>query len=141
MSSTETSNENLLLTLDGDIKLADFGWSVHAPSSCRKTMCGTLDYLPPEMVKQKEYNEKVDNWCVGVLCYEFLVGKPPFESEDNKTTYKKIVSVAVQYPSFIKPCAKDLISKLLKLNPKARLELPDVMNHFWILYIYILSLY
>lgn len=124
--------ENLLLTLDGDIKLADFGWSVHAPSARRKTMCGTLDYLPPEMVKSQEYNEKVDNWCLGVLCYEFLVGKPPFESEENKTTFKKIVEVAVVYPSVIPAGAKDLISKLLKFKPDDRLALKDVMKHFWI---------
>lgn len=124
--------ENLLLTLDGDIKLADFGWSVHAPSARRKTMCGTLDYLPPEMVKSQEYNEKVDNWCLGVLCYEFLVGKPPFESEENKITFKKIVEVAVVYPSVIPAGAKDLISKLLKFKPDDRLALKDVMKHFWI---------
>lgn len=124
--------ENLLMTLKGDIKLADFGWSVHAPSFRRKTMCGTLDYLPPEMVKSKEYNETVDNWCIGVLCYEFLVGKPPFESEDSKQTFKKIMDVAVDYPSIIPPGAKDLISKLLKYYPNQRLSLPDVMKHFWI---------
>lgn len=124
--------ENLLLTYDGDIKLADFGWSVHAPSSRRKTMCGTLDYLPPEMVKSAEYNEKVDNWCLGILCYEFLVGKPPFESADNKTTFKKIVSVAVHYPPVIPSGAKDLISKLLKFKPEERLALTDVMKHPWI---------
>lgn len=57
--------ENLLLTVNDDIKLADFGWSVHAPSLHRRTMCGTLDYLPPEMVSGKTYNKFVDNWCLG----------------------------------------------------------------------------
>jgi len=125
--------ENLLLTAEGNIKLADFGWSVHAPSSRRKTMCGTLDYLPPEMVKSKEYNDMVDNWCLGVLCYEFLVGKPPFESADSKETFRKITEVAVHYPSVITPGPKDLISKLLRYNPEERLPLTEVMKHFWIL--------
>lgn len=58
--------ENLLLTVNDDVKLADFGWSVHAPSLKRKTMCGTLDYLPPEMVQRKVYNQHVDNWCLGI---------------------------------------------------------------------------
>lgn len=57
--------ENLLLTLNGNIKLADFGWSVHAPSKQRRTMCGTLDYLPPEMVEHKKYGTYVDQWCLG----------------------------------------------------------------------------
>lgn len=63
--------ENLLLTVNGDVKLADFGWSVHAPSLKRNTMCGTLDYLPPEMVEGKEYCNYVDHWCLGKL--HFLI--------------------------------------------------------------------
>ena len=61
--------ENLLIGASGDIKIADFGWSVHAPSSRRNTLCGTLDYLPPEMVEGREHNEKVDIWSLGVLLY------------------------------------------------------------------------
>jgi serine/threonine protein kinase len=72
--------------MDGDI-LADFGWSVHAPSSRHKTMCGTFDYLPLELVEGKTYNEYVDHSCLGVLCYEFLIGRPPFESRDTEGTY------------------------------------------------------
>ncbi|KAK3726845.1 hypothetical protein QZH41_016724 [Actinostola sp. cb2023] len=75
--------ENLLLNSLGDIKIADFGWSVHAPSSKRSTLCGTLDYLPPEMVEGKMHDEKVDLWSLGILCYEFLVGKPPFEADGH----------------------------------------------------------
>lgn len=88
--------ENLLLGVDGELKIGDFGWSVHAPGnrsvssslspvslltfrSRRTTLCGTLDYLPPEMVEGKPHTEKVDLWALGVLTYEFLVGVPPFE--------------------------------------------------------------
>lgn len=53
--------------------------SQHAPSNRRQTLCGTLDYLPPEMIEGKEHNAKVDLWALGVLTYEFLVGSPPFE--------------------------------------------------------------
>lgn len=75
--------ENLLLGYKGDVKLADFGWSVHAPSSRRTTLCGTLDYLPPEMIENKEHDHTVDNWSLGVLAYEFLCGSPPFEAEGH----------------------------------------------------------
>uniref|UniRef100_A0A5F9DRD5 non-specific serine/threonine protein kinase n=1 Tax=Oryctolagus cuniculus TaxID=9986 RepID=A0A5F9DRD5_RABIT len=85
--------ENLLLGLQGELKIADFGWSVHAPSLRRKTMCGTLDYLPPEMIEGRTHNEKVDLWCIGVLCYELLVGNPPFESASHNETYRRIVKV------------------------------------------------
>lgn len=125
--------ENLLLTIDGNIKLADFGWSVHAPSLTRRTTCGTLDYLPPEMLKNCTYDEHVDHWCIGVLCYEFLVGKPPFESSSTKETYEKICAAVVHYPNFMPKGGKDLISKLLRLMPSERLHLPEVIKHWWIL--------
>ncbi|CAO2627091.1 Zinc finger protein 264 [Lemmus lemmus] len=83
--------ENLLLGLRGEVKIADFGWSVHTPSLRRDTMCGTLDYLPPEMIEGRTYDEKVDLWCIGVLCYELLVGNPPFESSTHNETYKRIL--------------------------------------------------
>ncbi|PRD17807.1 UNVERIFIED_CONTAM: Aurkc [Trichonephila clavipes] len=105
--------ENLLLSLTGDIKIADFGWSVHAPSLKRKTMCGTLDYLPPEMLDHKVYDSTVDLWCLGILCYEFLVGKPPFESQTSSETYKRIRQVKVEFPIRISELARDFIMKSL----------------------------
>jgi len=71
--------ENLLIGVNGELKIGDFGWSVHAPGNRRSTLCGTLDYLPPEMIESKEHTDKVDLWALGVLTYEFLVGSPPFE--------------------------------------------------------------
>ena len=93
--------ENLLLDIKGDLKIADFGWSVHAPSSRRATMCGTLDYLPPEMVAGEYHDEKVDLWSLGVLCYEFLCGKPPFETASHQATYQRIMKVDIQFPSHV----------------------------------------
>lgn len=70
-------------------------WAALSPlsSSRRKTVCGTLDYLPPEMIEHKTYSEKVDLWCIGVLCYELLVGNPPFESSSYSETYRRILKV------------------------------------------------
>ncbi|XP_076469920.1 aurora kinase C-like [Babylonia areolata] len=124
--------ENLLLGLRGDLKIADFGWSVHAPSSRRTTMCGTLDYLPPEMVEGKTHDEKVDLWSLGVLCYEFLVGNPPFEAESHSDTYSRITRVDLRFPDFMSTGARDLISKLLRHDPRKRLPLTQVMTHPWI---------
>ena len=64
-------------------------------------MCGTLDYLPPEMIEGGSHNEKVDHWALGILCYEFIVGKPPFETETNSETYAKISKVDLKFPSFV----------------------------------------
>ncbi|XP_036197817.1 aurora kinase B isoform X3 [Myotis myotis] len=124
--------ENLLLGLQGELKIADFGWSVHAPSLRRKTMCGTLDYLPPEMIEGRTHNEKVDLWCIGVLCYELLVGNPPFESASHNETYRRIVKVDLKFPPSVPVGAQDLISKLLKHNPSDRLPLAQVSAHPWV---------
>ncbi|KAL1743674.1 kinase-like protein [Schizophyllum fasciatum] len=125
--------ENLLLGINGELKIGDFGWSVHAPGNRRKTMCGTLDYLPPEMVEQKEHNERVDHWALGVLTYEFLIGNPPFEDRDSvNNTYRRIASVDLRFPNNMSSDARDLISKLLKHEPQDRLPLSEVMKHPWV---------
>ncbi|XP_042351430.1 aurora kinase A [Plectropomus leopardus] len=126
--------ENLLLGANGELKIADFGWSVHTPSSRRSTLCGTLDYLPPEMIEGKTHDEKVDLWSLGVLCYEFLVGKPPFETRSHEETYRKISRVEYSYPpqANISAEAKDLVARLLKHNPMHRLPIQGVLSHPWV---------
>ncbi|XP_004484680.1 aurora kinase A [Dasypus novemcinctus] len=124
--------ENLLLGSAGELKIADFGWSVHAPSSRRTTLCGTLDYLPPEMIEGRMHDEKVDLWSLGVLCYEFLVGKPPFEANTYQETYNRISRVEFTFPDFVTEGARDLISRLLKHNPSQRPTLKEVLEHPWI---------
>jgi serine/threonine protein kinase len=74
--------ENLLGQF-GTIKLCDFGWAVYAPNENRKTMCGTPYYVPPEMLNKKVYDKAIDIWSIGVLMYEFLTGKCPFESKTH----------------------------------------------------------
>ncbi|XP_061832747.1 aurora kinase B isoform X2 [Nerophis lumbriciformis] len=124
--------ENLLLGYRGELKIADFGWSVHAPSLRRRTMCGTLDYLPPEMVEGHTHSEKVDLWCIGVLCYECLNGNPPFETSNHAETYKRIVKVDLKFPQVFSAGARDLISNLLRHCPNDRLSLQDVIDHPWV---------
>ncbi|XP_075752107.1 aurora kinase A-B isoform X1 [Rhipicephalus microplus] len=124
--------ENLLVGINGEIKIADFGWSVHAPSSRRATMCGTLDYLPPEMIEGATYNEKVDHWALGILIYEFLVGKPPFESPTTQETYRRIRECRVQCPPYVSAEARDLIGKLLRRRPSERISLDEVKGHPWV---------
>eukprot|EP00873_Tetraselmis_striata_P007396 jgi/Tetstr1/427660/TSEL_017785.t1 len=126
--------ENLLLGMDDELKIADFGWSVHAPNSRRKTLCGTLDYLPPEMVEGKPHDCNVDLWSLGVLAYEFLYGVPPFEAVGHSETYRRILKVDLQWPDHPKvgAGAKDLIVKLLQKDPEERITLEKVLAHPWI---------
>ncbi|KZL86408.1 aur protein kinase [Colletotrichum incanum] len=103
--------ENILIGIHGEIKISDFGWSVHAPTNRRSTMCGTLDYLPPEMMKPAgsvEYDEKVDLWSLGVLTFELLIGTPPFEDTPEKTR-ARIAKVAMKVPPHVSPEAKEFI--------------------------------
>jgi aurora kinase, other len=125
--------ENLLVGLTGEIKIADFGWSVHTPRDRRKTMCGTLDYLPPEMVEGRDHDHAVDQWALGVLMYEFLVGRPPFEAEGNTETYKRISRVDLRVEQgAMSDLAADLIRRLLVKDPAARLPLEKVAEHPWV---------
>eukprot|EP00937_MAST-01D_sp_MAST-1D-sp2_P005104 g5104.t1 len=121
--------ENLLVGSDDRIKIADFGWSVHTAASRRKTMCGTLDYLPPEMVKGRGHNFQVDVWSVGVLLYELLDGNPPFEAEGNTATYRRIARVDLKFPPHFSSDARDLIGRLLQKEPAKRMPLPELAGH------------
>ena len=107
--------ENILVGVHDELKISDFGWSVHAPNSRRKTMWGTLDYLPPEMIKpgtkDNYYNEKVDLWSLGVLTYEFLVGEAPFE-DTPVMTQRRIARADMSIPSYVSPEASDLIKRV-----------------------------
>ena len=143
--------ENILVGIHGEIKISDFGWSVHAPNNRRNTLCGTLDYLPPEMIKpgsqENFYSEKVDLWSLGVLTYEFLVGEAPFE-DTPIMTHRRIARREMTVPSFVSSEAKNLILRvrnvaimavlmlirhqLLVLDPEKRLSLDDVQKHPWI---------
>jgi len=123
--------ENLLFDDENNIKLADFGWGVHAPDSRRMTMCGTLDYIPPEMLEKKKHDPTVDVWALGVLMYEFLCGTPPFDSQGqgDKTTFSKIKNVKFVFPGHVSQSARDLICKLLNKDPSKRLSLDALPNH------------
>ncbi|KIO29271.1 hypothetical protein M407DRAFT_228293 [Tulasnella calospora MUT 4182] len=126
--------ENLLLGLDGELKIADFGWSVHAPGNNRNTLCGTPDYLPPEMVEGKPHNERVDHWALGVLAYEFVCGGPPFEDPRGRSaTYKRIARVDYSLPSHMSPESRDFVARLLRYDPADRMALSIAANHPWIL--------
>ncbi|PYH37411.1 kinase-like protein [Aspergillus neoniger CBS 115656] len=128
--------ENILVGIHGELKMSDFGWSVHAPSGRRLTKCGTLDYLPPEMVDPKKcdkpYDQKVDLWSLGVLLYEFLVGSAPFE-DTPVMTQRRIMKADMIIPSFVSLEAKDLIRKLLVTDADKRITLEQVRQHPWII--------
>ena len=123
--------ENLLLNEGGRILLADFGWSNFNDGEIRKTFCGTPEYIAPEMLLKKGHDTRVDIWSVGVLMFELLSGYSPFVAKSNQELYQNIRRLKIQWPKDMQPLAKNLIGKILKLNPLDRPSLQEILNHQW----------
>lgn len=90
----------------------------------RRTFCGTLDYLPPEMVESQAHDQRVDVWSLGILCYELLAGVPPFEDLDEGyvATYEKIVNVDYSFPAHVSDLAQKFIQKVRGDPPSSLLQ-------------------
>jgi serine/threonine protein kinase len=115
--------ENVLIGHDGYAKLTDFGLSKEDMGNGRltKTICGTTEYLAPEVLMGEGYNFSCDWWSYGCLLYELMVGAPPFYSDSQDDLFISIFQGEPNYPSFLEKSAVDLIKKLLLKNPKSRL--------------------
>ena len=128
--------ENILIGKEGEVKLADFGWAVAHKSKDsrmrRQTLCGTVDYLAPEIVDSLPYDERVDAWSVGVLLFEMLVGRAPFSAGMDCETCDRISSCDVDIPDTVSPAAADLIARLLVKDPEQRMTVEQVESHPWI---------
>ncbi|KAI8427675.1 hypothetical protein MSG28_002139 [Choristoneura fumiferana] len=112
--------ENLLLAKDGHLKITDFGFAKKLTDRTW-TLCGTPEYLAPEIIQSKGHNKAVDWWALGVLIYEMLVGYPPFYDENPFGIYEKILNGRVEWPRHLDPIAKDVIKKLLVQDRTKRL--------------------
>ena len=111
--------ENILLDHNYRVKLSDFGWSNFCEENeKRKTFCGTPEYLSPEMVKKLPHDYRVDIWSLGVLLFECLAGYPPFTGQSEEELFKNIRQLKIHWPIDFPPLAKNLVMKILKLNPK-----------------------
>lgn len=86
-------------------------------------MCGTMDYLCPEIIQNKFYDWSVDVWALGVLTYELATGSAPFYNKDRQQQYKNIRNVNISYPEYLSSEIVDFISKLLQKNPANRMSL------------------
>ena len=123
--------ENLLLNEGGRVLLADFGWSNFSDGGVRKTFCGTPEYIAPEMLLKKGHDTRVDIWSVGILMFELLAGYSPFVAKNNQDLYQNIRRLKIQWPKDMPPLAKNLIGKILKLNPLDRPTLQEILDHQW----------
>ncbi|XP_057168240.1 calcium/calmodulin-dependent protein kinase type II subunit alpha isoform X2 [Ursus arctos] len=133
--------ENLLLAskLKGAaVKLADFGLAIEVEGEQQAWFgfAGTPGYLSPEVLRKDPYGKPVDLWACGVILYILLVGYPPFWDEDQHRLYQQIKAGAYDFPSpewdTVTPEAKDLINKMLTINPSKRIAAAEALKHPWI---------
>ncbi|XP_034456495.1 calcium/calmodulin-dependent protein kinase type II delta 2 chain isoform X7 [Hippoglossus hippoglossus] len=133
--------ENLLLAskLKGAaVKLADFGLAIEVQGDQQAWFgfAGTPGYLSPEVLRKDPYGKAVDMWACGVILYILLVGYPPFWDEDQHRLYQQIKAGAYDFPSpewdTVTPEAKDLINKMLTINPSKRITSAEALKHPWI---------
>ncbi|XP_076150388.1 calcium/calmodulin-dependent protein kinase type II delta 2 chain isoform X4 [Alosa pseudoharengus] len=133
--------ENLLLAskLKGAaVKLADFGLAIEVQGDQQAWFgfAGTPGYLSPEVLRKDPYGKPVDMWACGVILYILLVGYPPFWDEDQHRLYQQIKAGAYDFPSpewdTVTPEAKDLINKMLTINPSKRITATEALKHPWI---------
>eukprot|EP01097_Dermamoeba_algensis_P000010 TRINITY_DN1003_c0_g2_i1.p1 TRINITY_DN1003_c0_g2~~TRINITY_DN1003_c0_g2_i1.p1 ORF type:complete len:702 (+),score=214.46 TRINITY_DN1003_c0_g2_i1:95-2200(+) len=128
--------ENLLLDRTGHIKLVDFGFAKKVDAGSKTfTLCGTPEYLAPEIIQKKGHGRAVDWWALGILIYEMLAGFSPFFDDNQYVIYEKILSGRIHFPSFFDAVTKDLIKRFLQPE-SARLGnlkggAADVKSHKW----------
>ena len=126
--------ENILINKNGYLKLTDFGFAKILENEKTYTLCGTPEYLAPEIILNKGHGKAVDWWTLGILLYEMLVGIDPFSDDDPMKTYQKILKGKINFPKTIDKDAKSLIKHLLTQDTSKRFGclkngVKDILNH------------
>ncbi|XP_041367707.1 calcium/calmodulin-dependent protein kinase type IV-like isoform X2 [Gigantopelta aegis] len=132
--------ENLLyenLSDESNLKVADFGLSkMMGPEVQLHTVCGTPGYCAPEVLLGKKYDKSVDLWSIGVIAYILLCGYEPFSAEDDREMYKNVIKGKYTFDEIywddISKNAKDLVKRLLTLDPKKRITAKSALQHPWV---------
>ena len=125
---------NLLLDKNMCVKIGDLGLAakVSDAEERKRTLCGTPNYIAPEILENKHgHSFQVDIWSTGVVMYTLLFGRPPYESKDVKSTYKRILKNDFKFPDHVSvsDAAKDLICRMLQTNPEKRPSIDTINAH------------
>ncbi|TID29344.1 hypothetical protein CANINC_002027 [Pichia inconspicua] len=127
--------ENILISRSGHIKLADFGFAKQVETTTY-TLCGTPDYIAPEIIAVQPYTKAVDWWSFGILIYEMIAGTTPFYDPSPMKTYENITKAEVIYPNHFQMDVIDLLKGLINKDVTYRLGnlkngVQDIKNHPW----------
>jgi len=127
--------ENILISADGYVKLTDFGFA-KVIEHRTYTLCGTPEYIAPEVLLNKGHGKPVDWWTLGILMYEMIVGYPPFVDEDPMGIYQKILSGKIIFPKLFDKNGKALVKRLLTADLGKRYGnlkngVDDIKGHKW----------
>lgn len=125
--------ENLLLDARGHMKIADFGFAKIVPE-VTWTLCGTPEYLAPEIIQNRGHGKAADWWSLGILIFEMIAGYPPFYAEAPVAIYEKIIKGIIEFPRYFDPVARDLVCRLLNPDPCNRLGSMNVQPQFVIFF-------
>lgn len=121
--------ENLLVDSNFRIKLCDFGWSNWmSKKMVRKSVCGTYEYMPPEVVNEKPQTLKADLWSLGILLYEMLHGKAPFQANSLDQIKDKIAKQQIYLNSKLKKETKDIVKLLLRRDSTQRCSAEEILG-------------
>ena len=121
--------ENVLLDADGHVKLGDFGLAkagIRQPCEGATSMCGTPEYMAPEVLAQQGHGFCVDYWGLGMLVYEMMTGLPPWYTTDRTKLFRRLRGAPLDIPSYFSQSSANCVSALLERNPRRRLGVTGV---------------
>ncbi|OMJ92677.1 hypothetical protein SteCoe_4556 [Stentor coeruleus] len=123
--------ENILISEDFRSKICDLGWSTYCDKP-RNTFCGTLDYMSPELLNGEMYSFPSDIWSLGILLYEMLHGKMPFDASNESEKLQNIKTKNFFIEPKISQAGRGLLQKILTYDPHKRITLNEILKHRWI---------
>ncbi|CDW89031.1 protein kinase domain containing protein [Stylonychia lemnae] len=133
-SEEDIKPENILIDIDGHIRIADFGLSKVIPKRTKSySFCGSPEYMSPEMLQGSGHDRKVDIYCLGALLFEMLTGLPPFYNKDTNKMYESILNHDLSFPDYLNPSLINLMTNMLQRDPNKRYQsISEIKRHSWL---------
>ncbi len=130
ISHRDIKPENILLDENFNVKLCDFGWACNMErGEVRTSLCGTFEYMSPEIVLKHIHTNKIDVWCLGIFLFEMIHGKPPIKAKSIKDLKKFFENEKISIKASISEETRDLIQNMLLIDEYDRFSIDQVLKH------------